>query len=216
MRIIISASEAHEIITKSENVVIFDCRGDLNDKELGLKQYHAAHLPNAHFIDCEKDLSSGVKQHGDRHPLPDLEEFVLMLEKFGVSNNSSVITYGLYAPRLVFMLNLIGLSTAYFIDGGFDSWQKAGLTISTGLPQQKTGGLTNNFQSQLLVEMAEVLAKLDNPDVKLIDSRAPERYRGEVEPLDRIPGHIPSAENYFWQANFGADGLLKPRKFNNL
>jgi len=209
MQIIISATKANSILENTKDLVIFDCRGDLNDKESGLKHYHAAHLPRAIFLDGEKDLSDQVSEHGGRHPLPQIERFVQKLRESGVNDTSTIIAYGLYAPRLIFMLNLIGLTQVHLIDGGFDSWTKSNYPTSNKTDQPQTGNLVPRFNNDLLVLMPEVLAKLDNAQTRLIDSRAPERYRGEVEPLDRIPGHIPGADNYFWQSNFDDAGFVK-------
>jgi len=209
MSTIISAAEAEKLIQTSQDLVILDCRGDLNDKEAGWRLYQTAHLPGALFLDGEKDLSAPVVEHGGRHPLPAIGSFSAKLEDCGLSNHSTVLAYGLYAPRLIMMLHLIGVTKTYLLDGDFAAWQQAGFPVTAEMNQPRPGRLVPEINQDLLVEMAEVKSKLANPLVRLIDSRAPERYRGDVEPLDRIPGHIPGAENYFWQQSFDEKGFLK-------
>ncbi len=208
MNVFISVVEAGSLYQKG-NLCVLDCRGDLNDHELGHRQYGESHLPTAQFVDGERDLTGALAEHGGRHPLPDLEIFAKKMELAGLSDNSIVLAYGLYAPRLIFLLNLIGINDCFVLDGGFLAWQQAGMSIEKAAIQPVAGKIETKINNQILVTMSEVKTKLYNPQTRLIDSRAPERYRGEVEPLDKIAGHIPGADNYFWQSNFDSNGFLK-------
>jgi len=209
-------AQAAKQLYLQNSLSVFDCRGDLNDHLAGTRQYCEGHLPNAIFVDGEKDLTGSLAEHGGRHPLPDLELFAKKMEQAGLHDNSIVLAYGLYAPRLIFMLNLIGLDKCYLLDGGFLAWEKADMKIDTAVYLPEAGKLTIKLNSQILVLMAEVKSKLNHKQTKLIDSRAPERYRGEVEPLDKIAGHIPGAANYFWQSSFNTEGFLKSDSELNL
>lgn len=208
MNVFITAAEADGLYPNG-NLRVLDCRGDLNDHELGRKQYGEGHLPYAQFVDGEKDLTGVLAEHGGRHPLPDLKIFTRKMELAGLCGDSTVLAYGLYAPRLIFLLNLIGINDCFVLDGGFLAWQQAEMSIEKSAIQPLAGKIETKINNQILVSMSEVKTKLYNPQTRLIDSRAPERYRGEVEPLDKIAGHIPGADNYFWQSNFDSNGFLK-------
>ncbi|MGC8230428.1 sulfurtransferase [Pseudobacillus badius] len=186
------------------NVCIVDCRFNLADTAAGEKEYGKAHIPGAFYAHLDRDLSGEKNIHGGRHPLPDLEAFRKTAESYGITDETIVIAYdsgdAMFAGRFWWLLSYIGHSHVYILDGGFAEWEKQGLAVSTEVPVPKEGCLSMNVRHDWLVSIEEVKrAALEKDGTVLIDSRAPERYAGKVEPLDRVAGHIPTAVNFFFQ-----------------
>jgi thiosulfate/3-mercaptopyruvate sulfurtransferase len=194
-------------------MVIIDCRFSLTDPLAGQQQYEISHLPGAHFLDLNQDLSSPVQPHGGRHPLPQPEILAAKLTAIGVSSAppSLVVIYDdsrfAFAARLWWLLRYYSHDQVVVLDGGYSQWQAAGYPVTTALPPQPD--LTSPFIPQLrtdwtidITALKQVLrlqsqAQADLP--VLIDAREAERYRGEREPIDPVAGHIPGALNYPWQ-----------------
>ena len=197
-------------ILKSLNPVIIDCRFDLSNPDWGYNAYLKGHLKGAYYLDLEKDLTGDVKEHGGRHPLPDLNAFVDKLRSFGVDSNRPILLYDdgslAMASRLWFMLKLIGLEEIYILKGGFNSLLSSEEDITQALPKEKSSDLSLNLNSDLICSVDEVIAFKDRADTILVDARAPERYQGLEEPLDFVAGHIPGAINIFWKEVFDSDG----------
>ncbi|MGF1568615.1 MAG: sulfurtransferase [Nodosilinea sp.] len=190
------------------NLVIVDCRFSLADPNQGRQQYEAGHIPNARYLDLNRDLSSPVLAHGGRHPLPDPDAFRQTLEAIGVSSQGSVgltlvVAYDdsrfAFAARLWWLLKYLGHEAVAVLDGGWGGWQGGGYPVSTKIPSIKPGRFSPNPHSAWVVDIDYVRRRKDEAGVLLIDSRAPERYRGEVEPIDPVAGSIPGAANFFWQ-----------------
>ena len=183
-----------------ENLVIFDVRYDRGDENYGNKEYKKGHIPNAIFIPLEETLSGEAKDHGGRNPLPDMEEFAQNLNNFGVDDGSTVVVYDdgelAHAGRLWWMLRYMGFKEVYVLLGGFGAWKSEGYPISTEIPKTNKGDkLTVNLQRNMIADINDAKIAASNDDQILIDARAADRYRGEVEPVDRVPGHIPGAIN---------------------
>ena len=201
-------------------VVIVDCRFSLGDPPLGQRQYADGHIPGAWYFDLNQDLSSPVQPHGGRHPLPDWGTFCQRLEQIGVSSTSphgptQVVVYDdsrfAFASRLWWMLKYLGHDAVAVLDGGWGAWQRGGYAVSGESPEEPPlGQFSPRPQPDWLVDIDQVRRRKDDPGVRLIDSREPARYRGEVEPIDPVAGHIPGASNQFWQAVSTAEGYLKP------
>jgi thiosulfate/3-mercaptopyruvate sulfurtransferase len=158
-------------------------------------------------------LSAPVGEHGGRHPLPDAAELAARFGKAGIGNESRVVAYddqgGAMASRLWWLLRYLGHTNVFVMDGGFSAWQKAGCPVS---PEQKViipSSFVATVQHNMLVEVDEVRESLGTEGIVLIDSREAPRYRGEVEPIDRVAGHIPGAKNLFWADGRRADGTWK-------
>ncbi len=182
------------------NVVVVDCRFDLADKENGKKAYALSHLPGAFYMDLEHDLSSPVQAHGGRHPLPDVQELSGKLGEIGIGQSTNVLLYddqnGCMAARMWWLLNYYGHESVQVMEEGFSTWVKKGFPVTDELPSPSPKTFIPNVQTSWV---ANVNAIEDLPkDRVLVDSRAPERYRGEVEPIDPKAGHIPGALNRFW------------------
>ncbi|WP_127495920.1 sulfurtransferase [Paenibacillus glycanilyticus] len=195
------------------DLVIVDCRFQLGKPDFGREAYEASHIAGAVYLDLEKDLSAPIDEHGGRHPLPDITDLTIALSKVGISNETRVVAYddqgGAYASRLWWLLKYLGHEQVFVLDEGFTAWQNAGFPVNA---EQKTlvpARYLATVQHNMLIEMDEVKEKLGAEHITLIDSRDGARYRGEVEPLDRIAGHIPGAINRLWSEGKGEDGKWK-------
>ncbi len=189
--------------------VIFDCRHDLFDLAKGERQYREGHIPGAHFAGIDTDLSGDKTGSNGRHPLPSPAAFTAFLARHGVANTSTIVAYddvgGQFASRLWWMARWIGLANIFLLDGGLPKWIADGLTLSTNVPTPTPAPLRGHANPLMLWSAAEVLARFSDTNFALIDARPAERYRGEVEPIDPVAGHIPNAANRFYKANLNAD-----------
>ncbi len=189
--------------------VIFDCRHDLFDLAKGERQYREGHIPGAHFASIDTDLSGDKTGNNGRHPLPSPAAFTAFLARHGVANTSTIVAYddvgGQFASRLWWMARWVGLKNILLLDGGIPKWIADGRTLSTDVPAPTPAPLRGHANPLLLWSAAEVLAHISDTNFALIDARPAERYRGEVEPIDPVAGHIPNAANRFYKANLNAD-----------
>lgn len=194
--------------------VIFDCRHDLVDVERGARLYGEGHIPGAHFAPVDTALSGRKTGANGRHPLPEPQAFADFLAQHGVGSETTVVAYddagGLYAARLWWMARWIGLRGAAVLDGGIGKWISEGRPLTTEVPPLKAARLVARAEPATVWSVAEVQAQLGSRETLVIDARAPERYRGEVEPIDRVAGHIPGAVNRPFKANLNADLTLRP------
>ena len=194
--------------------VIFDCRHDLMDAGKGERLYRQGHIPGAHFANIDIDLSGEKNGTNGRHPLPSPASFAAFLARHGVSTTATIVAYddagGQFASRLWWMARWIGLANAYLLDGGILKWVAEGRALSQDVPVPQPVALQASPDPLMLWSAAEVQAHLNDPAFGLIDARAPERYRGEVEPIDPVAGHIPGAVNRFYKLNLNDDLTLRP------
>ncbi|WP_313432383.1 sulfurtransferase [Siminovitchia terrae] len=193
---------------KDEKVRIVDCTYSLNDPLHGKNTYEREHIPGAVHFDLADDLSEKVKEHGGRHPLPDIQILKQKLEEAGIDQNTTVVTYdggeGCFASRFWWLLKYMGHSDVYVLDGGMEAWEKSGFPLTDVKPDFKPVQFTVNLNQDMLADIDDVKAAIADQRTVLIDSRAKERYLGRIEPLDRIPGHIPGAINREWTKGFEA------------
>lgn len=213
---LISAQELARQIDQA-HVVILDCRHDLMDPTAGQNAYETGHLPGAHFVHLDRQMS-GPKTSPNatflgRHPLPDQDEFIRRLRELGVSHTSQVVTYdahgGMYAARLWWMLRWVGHNAVAVLDGGLSAWIECGFTLDSKLPKVALGSLEIRPSLVKKVAVEDVLANLSSQTYALIDARAADRYRGENETMDPVGGHIPGAKNRFFKDNLQVDGRFK-------
>lgn len=201
----------------ARDVVVLDCSFDLADASLGERQYREAHLPGAHYVHLERDLS-GAKQGPDgrfrgRHPLPTREACAATAGALGIAPATPVVVYdrqgAMYAVRAWWLLRWLGHAAVTVLDGGLPAWQAAGGAVDARPPTARPLP-PYPLRKPLVatVDAAQVAQSLGR--VVLLDARAPERFRGEVEPLDAQAGHIPGALNRFFKDNLGPDGRFKP------
>ncbi len=197
-------------------VVVVDCRFALGDPSQGAQQYAAGHIPQAEYLDLNQDLSGPVQPHGGRHPLPDLATFGRRLSAIGVESNGPdstlVVAYDdsrfAFAARLWWLLRHLGHDNVAVLDGGWSGWVEGGYFTSTNLPDRGAGKFVPAPRHDWIVDIEAVRHRPSG--TLLIDSRSPERYRGEVEPIDPVAGSIPGAVNYFWQDISTGSGQMKP------
>ncbi|QBQ53637.1 sulfurtransferase [Nitrosococcus wardiae] len=198
------------------NWVIFDCRFNLMDPSAGRHAYQQSHIPGAYYVHLEEDLSGPVTPYTGRHPLPDPEHLAEKLGRWGVDSTTQVVAYddasGAFAGRLWWLLRWLGHEAVAVLDGGWQCWQREGYPRTTELPEPTPVRFEARVQPSMTVttedvEHASLLGYL------LIDGRTPERFRGELEPIDRVAGHIPGAKNHPFQQNLDEQGnFLSPRK----
>jgi thiosulfate/3-mercaptopyruvate sulfurtransferase len=200
----------------AENLVIFDCRFNLSDPESGRKLFELSHLPNARYLHLEQDLSGSKEAHGGRHPLPNMKGFSEKLGLEGVDKTKTVIAYddqdGAMAARLWWMLRFIGHEKVFVLNGGFTTWLNNGYPVTQNVHNPKPTVFHPHIQEEMLVSMEEVKKCLNDQSTLLIDSRDPERYKGNFEPIDPVGGHIPHAINLFWKENIDENGIWKNEK----
>lgn len=189
--------------------VIVDCRFDLGDTAAGRRSYTQAHIPGAVYAHLDDDLSGPpVTDHG-RHPLPTPAALTALFGRLGMDERKQVVAYdslnGGIAARLWWMLRYMGHAATAVLDGGWAAWEAAGLPVRGGVEGHAPALFTGHPRREWLVTVDEVATR-----PLLIDSRDPQRYRGELEPIDPQPGHIPGAINHFFQDNWGAEGRYLP------
>jgi len=193
---------------------VFDCRFDLARPDYGARAYAEEHIPGAVYADLNRDLSAPVRSGSGRHPLPDPGEFEARLRAWGVNQDSAVVAYddnsGMYASRLWWMLRWLGHRNVAVLEGGLRRWRRLDLPLTETVRVPIPGNFQARPQSGL-VATADAVARAAGGEVLLLDARAPERYRGEVEPIDRVAGHVPGARNHHYERSLGADGGFLPR-----
>ncbi len=196
---------------------VVDCRFSLTETEAGRRAYQAGHIPGAVYAHLDQDLSGPILPgRTSRHPLPDAAEFAQRLSAWGIGPETQVVAYddrgGAIAARLWWMLRWLGYDRVAVLDGGWTAWRAAGYPVREGVEQRPPALFAPRPRPGLLVQAEEVLARLGAQDLLLVDSRAPERYRGEVEPLDPVAGHIPGAVNRPFAQNLGPDQRFRSRE----
>ena len=197
--------------------VIVDCRFSLADAEHGRREYEQAHLPRAVYAHLEEDLSGPiVPGTTGRHPLPAAADFARTLGAWGVDRRVQVVAYddmgGAMAGRLWWMLGWVGHDAAALLDGGWQRWRAEGRPVTAEVTARPARVFSPAPRPERLVRAAGVLSRLGDASAPLIDARAGERYRGEVEPLDPVAGHIPGAVCAAFEENLTADGSFKSRE----
>ena len=222
---LISVEQLANLVSSSEkSLMIFDCTFDLMKPELGQQQFDESHIPGANYVHLDKHLSSKndlAAASGGRHPLPSRETFAAWLSNIGFTNAHQAVVYDRngvnYCGRLWWMLKWVGHDAVAVLDGGLQAWQAAGGTAEStqhASKSKKPSILDNNFS--LTVELVELTAintianNLNKSTQTVLDARGAPRFRGEVEPLDPVAGHIPGALNRPFGDNIGADGKFKP------
>ncbi len=214
---LISAPDLQALLAREPGTVLLDCSFDLADPEAGLQAWRRGHLPGARYLHLEHDLAgpktdaAGVFR--GRHPLRPRAEFAALMGELGIRPGTRVVAYdrqaGMFAARAWWVLRWMGHAEVQLLDGGLAAWEGASGALDTGAPPPRPAPPYPTLAPQApTIEADALLARLGTPLV--LDARAPERYRGEVEPLDRVAGHIPGARNRFFKDNLQPDGRFKP------
>jgi thiosulfate/3-mercaptopyruvate sulfurtransferase len=208
---LITAERLHQHLDDHDSIII-DCRFSLSDTEAGFTAYRHGHIPNARYAHPGKDLSSRITDCTGRHPLPNLTELVKKLGAWGIANTSQVVVYddasGAFAGRLWWLLRYLGHEKVAVLDGGYKHWQKLGFPVTTVLPTVKPAIFRTYPSENTSLTALEVQNALAQKAICLIDARTPERFRGEIELIDPVAGHIPGAVNRPFQLNLDSNGLF--------
>lgn len=209
---LVSAEELRAALGR-EDLVLVDARAFLADRSLSESQYRSSHLPGARYADLERDLSAHDRP-GGRHPWPDDAHFAALLSRWGLRPEQQVVVYdaadgALAAARAWFMLRCFGHRHAAVLDGGWNCWTALGFPVDADAVEPVPTRYDGRFDGSRLLDSEAVQRHLAEGGM-LVDARAPERFRGEVEPLDRIAGHVPGAVNRPFALNL-RDGRFKPR-----
>ncbi len=197
---LVSAEEVSQCLGDN-NLVIIDARFVLSDASAGEKAWQASHIANAHYWHLDRDLSDKSKPaHWGRHPLPEAKNFCDVLIRTGISKNSQVVIYdandgAMAAARAWYLLQLLGHKNSAVLDGGFSRWCELTLPVDNKTPVSAKSDYRAEYDLGMLVSAASIKDNIDSKMFALIDARAAERYRGDVEPIDKKAGHIPGAIN---------------------
>jgi thiosulfate/3-mercaptopyruvate sulfurtransferase len=206
---IIAPSELSALIGEPR-VAVVDVRWYLSAPEQGRSEYVAGHIPTAVFCDLERDLTA--EQGPGRHPLPRPEAFTATLRRLGLDSEDFIVAYddssGSIAARLWWMLRSIGHRQVAVLDGGFAAWVEEGHPVTQAVPRTKAGSYPTALDWVGVVDRSSV----QFGHAPVIDVRAPERYRGDIEPIDPKPGHIPGAVNLPHAGNVDSRGRFLSRE----
>lgn len=211
---LIGAAELAERIGTG-NLLIVDSRFDLGDPGKGERDYREAHIPGAVYAHLDRDLSDLSKRGLGRHPVPDDSAFSALLERWGWHADLPVVIYddanaALAAARLWWLLRLAGHVPVAVLDGGLGAWRAGGFVLDSKATQRTPSGVQVALDRSQMVGYDELLRRRQDGASLLLDARAAARYRGEVEPIDAVAGHIPGALNRPFGENLSADGRFKP------
>jgi len=216
MKALITAADLLQQLRSNAFPVLLDCSFELADTEAGQRAWRDGHLPGAQYVHLDRDLA-GSKHDASgrfrgRHPLPERDVFACRLGELGITPTSVVVCYdaqgGPYASRAWWLLRWMGHTGVALLDGGPLAWREAGGTLTSDVPAPHAAPPYPAMAPAMpTIEADALLARLGR--TPLIDARAGERFRGEVEPLDHAAGHIPGARNRFFKDNLAPDGRFK-------
>jgi thiosulfate/3-mercaptopyruvate sulfurtransferase len=196
------------------SLAIVDCRFDLNDTGAGERAYTAAHIPGAVYAHVDRDLSGEKTGTNGRHPLPHVQTFAATLGRLGIDASTQVVVYdqdsGGFASRLWWMLRWVGHESVALLNGGFAKWTAEHRPTRSDVEIRGQRVFVPHLQPQMVATAADIAAHAARNDWRLIDARAAERFRGEVEPVDKVAGHIPGAVNVPFLGNLETNGTFKP------
>lgn len=214
---LISPAQLQALIASGAPLMVFDCSFDLAQPALGEQQYLQAHIAGAQYVHLDRHLSAGPGDQpasGGRHPLPSREHFAQWLASIGFANGMQAVVYdrsgSCQCARLWWMLKWAGHDAAAVLDGGWQAWQQAGGATAAGQePPRASTTFALHPPLRQLVTVGEVQSRLGSAGQTIVDARGEARYRGEVEPLDPVAGHIPGALNRPFGLNLQEDGHYK-------
>jgi len=206
------STEALAGMLADPSLVIVDCRHNLSDLTAGEAAYRSAHLPGAFFLHLDRDLSGVKTGRNGRHPLPDREALIDTLGRIGIGPHTQVVVYdqnaGMWASRLWWLLRWLGHDRVAVLDGGLDKWIAEGRPVDANAPAPHV----TRFEAKTPRPTAtadEILQHLNDGTIAVLDARAPERFRGDMEPIDPVAGHIPGALSRPYLDNLTARGTFK-------
>jgi thiosulfate/3-mercaptopyruvate sulfurtransferase len=218
---LISATQLKALLSGGAPLMVFDCSFDLMNPHAGPQMFEQVHIPGAVYANLDTALSAKGAHYpdgaasGGRHPLPTRENFAKWLGSVGFDNTMQAMVYDRqganYCGRLWWMLKWLGHAQVAVLDGGLQAWQAAGGDVEGG-PTAQRPAVPFALSEPLvkLVDATHVLQHIGSVTQHVIDARGTPRFKGEVEPIDPVAGHIPGALNRPFTQNIGADGLFKP------
>ena len=198
---------------QDDSWVIVDCRYDLGNEAWGVAQYRDGHIPGAAYAGLTPDLAAHPSGTNGRHPLPCVEEIEVMFGRLGISAGAQIVAYdqdtGMYASRLWWMLRYLGHDAVAVLDGGWAKWIREGRPARSGDEHRPATVFSGRRRKDLRLPVDQVTAALGDTSLLLVDARSPERFEGQVEPIDRTPGHIPGAVNHHYRLNVTDEGVMR-------
>jgi thiosulfate/3-mercaptopyruvate sulfurtransferase len=218
---LIKVAQLDKKIRKGHNVIVFDTRFDLNNVHAGYEQYALEHIPGAIYLHLEQDLSGDINPgKTGRHPLPELSKLALL--KALIKTDADVVFYddnfSAYAARAWWLFHYLDVKNIYILDGGLKAWRQEGLAVESGTQNQQVMDLARDATSaqaqlqthtDIFASEAWVREEFRKPDNVLIDARSSQRFRGKIEPIDKVAGHIPGAANFDFMENLASNGVFK-------
>ncbi len=213
---LVTTAELEPLLARGD-VLVADCRFDLADAGKGEREHAQAHIPGAAYFHLDRDLSDLSKRGLGRHPLPHDLVFSAALARAGWRPGVDVVIYddaqgALAAARMWWLLRLAGVRNAAVLDGGWGAWRDAALPLESGAATRAETPVQLNLDRAQVVWFDELERRRASGDVLLVDARAAPRYRGEVEPIDAVAGHVPDARNRPFADNLDSGGRFKPRE----
>lgn len=210
--VLITATELAERIDSGRPVTILDVRWQLNEPD-GLAAYRHGHVPGAVYVSLEDELTDHTVTGRGRHPLPSGRSVEAAARRWGIRRGVPVVAYDDWnragSARAWWVLTAAGLADVRILDGGLAAWLAAGGALEAGSVTPEPGDITVPH-SDLYAGARRTLTAEQAADVPLLDARAPERFRGDVEPVDPVAGHIPGARNLPSTSVLGTEGTFLP------
>jgi thiosulfate/3-mercaptopyruvate sulfurtransferase len=213
---LIQPNELQKLLGTGAPVIVLDCSFDLMNPAAGRAWFEAEHLPGSLHVDLDHDLSDKSRPASEgRHPLPDRDAFARRMAALGLSRGMQAVVLDRQGisqcGRLWWMLRWCGHEAVAVLDGGLAAWKAAGGAVASGPAKPlPPGDFTAGTALTPTVDTAGLQARLGRADTTVIDARAAARFRGEVEPLDPVAGHVPGALNRPFADNLLPDGRFKP------
>jgi thiosulfate/3-mercaptopyruvate sulfurtransferase len=205
---------ADELAEHIDRCLVVDARHDLTDTGAARRQWAEAHIPGAVFVGMDEQLSAAKSGRNGRHPMPARERVRALLASIGLADDVQLVVYDAangMAGRLWWMTKWIGHDAVAVLDGGIGAWRKAGYPLVADAPAPRPPGrLTLRAPLATLVDAEQTGRAARDAARLVVDARPGERYRGEIEPLDPVAGHIPGSVSRPWGSNVREDGRFKP------